>query len=189
MNAESLLEEYKQTLSDTRILVKRLKIRKQIALDQEEPDELEVISVQQDIDVANSWISNLKYCIKWLKTGRQPGSTRGAERRSAYEREKPFDPMVMQRFFRSEGTVYLWDQEDKAFEVSESERQIIRTALAVLSEREQEVYLMSRGHSLTQNSIAEKMCLSRSTVKTMLSRADKKIARIRTELLEKGCSM
>ncbi|SHL24869.1 hypothetical protein SAMN04487918_1011863 [Bacillus sp. bc15] len=51
---------------------------------------------------------------------KQPGKKRGIERRAAYEREKPCDPLLMQRYVRSiEMPVHEWDSETKESVISE----------------------------------------------------------------------
>jgi positive control factor len=45
-----------------------------------------------------------------MSTGRRPGLRRGIERRAAYQKERPFDPILIQTYFRSMAdNCYEWD--------------------------------------------------------------------------------
>lgn len=61
---QQLLAEYKKALKDTR------------KLKREAPEE--------DQKVIAGMISSLEFCVKWIETGRMPGSKRGVEKHSAY---------------------------------------------------------------------------------------------------------
>lgn len=100
-----------------------------------------------------------------MRTARQPGNRRGIERRAAYQRERPFDPLLMLQFFRSsEEDVYSWDDHKKEYVITDWDRQRIEDALSVLTAREREVYLMSRGHCLSYNQIANYLRITTSRV-------------------------
>jgi positive control factor len=137
----------------------------------------------EDKKIIAGMISDLEYAIEWMETGRRPGNRRGIERRAAYQREKPFDPLLMQKFFRSSEPVYEWDDHEKEDVITSWDRERIEDALSVLTDREREVYLMSRGYCLTYSEIANYLCISSSSVQTMIERAEKKIKkRIRESL-------
>ncbi|AMQ22237.1 MULTISPECIES: sigma-70 family RNA polymerase sigma factor [Geobacillus] len=129
----------------------------------------------EDKKIIRGMISDLEFAIEWMTTGRRPGNRRGIERRAAYQREKPFDPLLMQKFFRSSEPTYEWDDHEKESVITEWDRQRIEDALSVLTDREREVYLMSRGYCLTYSEIANYLCISSSSVQTMIERAEKKI--------------
>jgi positive control factor len=129
----------------------------------------------EDKKIIRGMISDLEFAIEWMTTGRRPGNRRGIERRAAYQREKPFDPLLMQKFFRSSEPTYEWDDHQEESLITEWDRQRIEDALSVLTDREREVYLMSRGYCLTYSEIANYLCISSSSVQTMIERAEKKI--------------
>ncbi len=110
-------------------------------------------------------ISDLEYAIEWMSTGRCPGNRRGIERLAAYQRERPFDPLIMQRYFRSkEFDAYEWDDHLQEDVVSPMDKERIEDALSVLTENEKEIYLMSRGHCFSFKQISEYLGVSKSTI-------------------------
>jgi positive control factor len=149
-----LLQEYKETLKQTRKLLKH-------ASDEEKK-------------IIAGMISDLEFAIEWMKTSRQPGNRRGTERRAAYQREKPSDPLLMKKYFRSSESVYEWDNHKKENVITQWDKQRIEDALSVLTDREREVYLMSRGYCLTYSEIANYLWISSSSVQTKIERAEKK---------------
>lgn len=154
---EALIKEYDQSLC---------KIRKS----------KENVSEEQQ-KILSSMASDLEYSLEWMRTGRRPGNRRGIERRAAYQRERAFDPMLMQRYFRSaDETVYEWDNHVQQYTIGEWEKIQLEDALSVLTEREKEIYLMSRGNCFSYSEIAGYLVISRSAVQTMIERSEKKIA-------------
>jgi positive control factor len=137
----------------------------------------------RDKSLLNGMIRDLQYAIEWMETGRQPGNKRGVERLAAYQRERPFDPLLMQRFFRSQDETYAWDESENESVISSAEQEMIEDALSVLTAKEKEVYMMSRGHCLSYSHIANYLCISSSSVQTMIERAEKKIAKRRFDSL------
>ncbi|OAO83493.1 putative prophage LambdaBa01 positive control factor Xpf [Anoxybacillus flavithermus] len=61
---DELLQEYKQTLKQTKKLLEH--------------------APEQDKTIIRQMIADLEFVIEWLTTGRQPGHKRGIERRAAY---------------------------------------------------------------------------------------------------------
>jgi positive control factor len=151
----NLIKEYKESLKITRKMYDN--------------------AVEEDKKIIAGMISDLEFAIEWLETGRMPGNRRGIERRAAYQREKPFDPLLMQKFFRSSEPTYEWDDHEKEDVITSWDRERIEDALSVLTDREREVYLMSRGYCLTYSEIANYLCISSSSVQTMIERAERKI--------------
>lgn len=165
MIMEKLLMEYKQSLKQ---------IRK--AYHDSLPD-------SEDRAHLASMMSDLQYAIDWVRCGHQPGNRRGIERYAAYQREKSFDPLMMQKYFKSESVTYEWDDHQQVGNIDEWDKERISDALSVLTEKEKEVYLMKRGQCLTYADIANYLCISTSSVQTMIERADKKIAKRKDESL------
>ena len=142
----------------------------------------------EDKKIIRGMISDLEFTIEWLATGRRPENQRGIERRAAYQREKLFDPLLMQKYFRSNEPVYEWDDHERESVITSWDRERIEDALSVLTEREREVYLMSRGYCLTYSEIANYLCISSSSVQTMIERAERKIKKRIKESLFCMCS-
>lgn len=183
---EDLLIEYLETLKETQKIIDRLDkeidVYKVMFEDEKEDESLRAWAEEMaghflyDKSIVSSWKRNIEYAIKWIQTGHQPGYTRGIERRSVYQNTKSIDPLLMQRYFRCTQPMFPWDQGAKESVITRSEKEIINQAISVLSERELEVFLMAKGNGFSQYKIAEMLKLSRNSVKTMIKRADKKIA-------------
>ena len=129
----------------------------------------------EDKKIIRGMISDLEFTIEWLATGRRPENRRGIERRAAYQRERLFDPLLIQKYFRSTEPTYAWDDHNKESIITSWDLERIEDALSVLTEREREVYLMSRGYCLTYSEIANYLCISSSSVQTTIERAERKI--------------
>jgi positive control factor len=160
---EDLILNYKENISKTKKMIEKASDR--------------------DKTLLNGMIRDLQYAIEWMETGRQPGNKRGVERLAAYQRERPFDPLLMQRFFRSQDETYTWDEAEYENVISSAEQEMIEDALSVLTAKEKEVYLLSRGHCVSYSQIANYLCISSSSVQTMIERAEKKIAKRRFDSL------
>lgn len=133
-------------------------------------------ATEDDKIILGSMASDLKYAIQWMMTGRQPGTRRGVERLAAYQKEKSFDPLIMQKFFRSTCDSYYWTEDgNQENAITEWDKNRIEDALSVLTEREKEVYLMSRGQMLSYEDIAKLLCVSKSTIQKTIERAENKI--------------
>ncbi|SEG86880.1 RNA polymerase sigma-70 factor, ECF subfamily [Bacillus sp. ok061] len=105
-------------------------------------------ATEKDISIINEMISDINYALEWMRTAKQPGNQRGIERRAAYQREKPFDPLLTQRYVSSTVMlVYEWDDtEAKESVISEWGRIQLEDALSTLTDRGKEIYVMSRGY-------------------------------------------
>jgi positive control factor len=158
------IEDYKLTLKETKNLLE--------------------CAANEDEDIIKGIITDLEYAIEWLSTGRRPGNKRGIERRAAYQIERPFDPLIIQRYFRStDENIYEWDDHFQEDVISPWDKERINDALTLLTEKEKEVYLMSRGHCFTYQQIADYLGISKSSVQTMIERAENKIAQRTCESL------
>ncbi|MBP3950324.1 sigma-70 family RNA polymerase sigma factor [Bacillus suaedae] len=127
-------------------------------------------------EIVSGMISDLRFTIEWLRTGKRPGARRGIERRAAYQRERSEDPLVIQRYVRSTADDHNWTDIQQESCVTEWDRTRIEDALSVLTEREKEMYLMSRGGMMSFEQIARMLVVSKSTVQTTIERAEKKIS-------------
>lgn len=133
-------------------------------------------------------ISDITYSLEWMKRARKSRNRRGVERLAAYQRERACDPLPMQRYFRSmDDNLYAWDNHQQENAIGEWDKIRLEDALSSLTEREKEVYLMSRGYFLIYSEIARYLNITCSTVQSMIERAEKKIARQANESLFSNC--
>jgi len=139
-----------------------------------------------DRSILSGMESDLEFAIKWMKTGRMPGSRRGAERRAAYERELPADPHRMEmtgKYFRPAGAAYIIEPVSnygiEESEIDEDDRETIRLfiddILSCLSEREREVFELRHVGGLEYHEIAEELGISVGRVQKSLWLAKEKI--------------
>lgn len=168
---QDLIKQYRKTLK----LVRKLK--------ENAPEE--------DKRILRNIDSDLRYCIQWMRTARRPGNRRGVERLAAYQREKSFDPILIQEYVYGLGKDQLSSRKYDPFNmidekhnmVSESDRERIEAALSILSPLEREVYLMSRGKCISYKNIGQMMGIKETTVASKIQRAEKKLAKYRKEAL------
>lgn len=199
---KDLIEQYKNSLEP--ILEKRKAIKANIdylqkILDNEKlsgkkrllkKQKALIINQQQLLKAKDKLFSemqgDIEFAITWMKTGHAPGNVRGIERRSVYQNTKPVDPLLIQRYFRSTQTSGAWDTEAKEYVVTPSEKQVIDKAMAALTDRELEVFLMYKGKNMSQYEIARILNISRNSVKSTLTRANKKVSNILLEEKEEA---
>ncbi|MGQ7277755.1 sigma factor-like helix-turn-helix DNA-binding protein [Brevibacillus thermoruber] len=118
--------------------------------------------------IIGEMIGDVEYVIEWLETGRRPGNRRGIERRAAYEREKPIDPVRLQAFaYKSTA--------GSPCNLTEWERFQLQDALSTLSERERECYVLTHGECFSFEETARLLGISKSSVQTHVQRAQAKI--------------
>lgn len=155
---KELIQQYKQSLAKVRLMYEQ--------------------APEEDKKIISGMISDLQYSLEWMQTARMPGNRRGVERLAAYQREKSFDPLIMQQYFRSmDDDPFTMIDRPRENVTMEMDRFRIENALSVLTNREREVYLMSRGHCLSFEKIAGCLGITKSSVQTMIKRAEKKIAK------------
>ncbi|NRQ51971.1 MULTISPECIES: sigma factor-like helix-turn-helix DNA-binding protein [Brevibacillus] len=111
----------------------------------------------------------VEWIIEWLETGRRPGNRRGIERRAAYEREKLMDPVRMQAFV-SRGTA------GSPCNLTEWQRFQLEDALSSLTERERECYVLTHGEGFSFEDTARLLNITKSSVQTLVTRAQTKIS-------------
>ncbi|MDY8165811.1 sigma-70 family RNA polymerase sigma factor [Bacillus thuringiensis] len=138
-------------------------------------EESKVGATEKDISIINEMISDINYALEWMRTAKQPGLRRPIERRAAYQKEKTVDTLLMQRYFRSTETLYEWDDKPIENSISHWDRIKLEDALSTLTEREKEIYMMSKGNCFSMEKIAKILKVTKSTVQTTLKRADEKI--------------
>src|SRR5690606_16367391 len=97
-------------------------------------------------------ISDMQFALTWMRRGRRPGNLRGAERTDVYRQRELI------------GTLPDAVDEIKIVE-----------CLLTLSERERQCYLLHMAHGLTQEEIADRLKVSRSSVRMHIDRAKNKV--------------
>lgn len=143
-----------------------------------------------DRSILSGMERDLEFAIKWMETGRMPGSRRGAERRAAYERELPADPHRMEmtgKYFRPAGAAYIIEPISNYGidepEIDEDDREtillFIDDILSCLSEREREVFELRHVGGLEYHEIAEELGTTVGSVYNLLQRADEKLKKFR----------
>ncbi|QGR00170.1 sigma-70 family RNA polymerase sigma factor [Paenibacillus psychroresistens] len=125
-------------------------------------------SIMKDIDFIKDMITDVNLAINWLHTGKMPGSKRGIERRSAYQKNKLMDPLRMQAFSnqynsRSASTLTDW------------QRYQLEDALSRLSPQQRECYELAHGGCYPYAEIAIMLGISKGTVQGYVERAQKKV--------------
>ncbi|NGP60074.1 sigma-70 family RNA polymerase sigma factor [Paenibacillus thiaminolyticus] len=131
----------------------------------------EIAALESDMSFLSAMISDREYDIEWMETGRRPGNKRGIERRAAYQRERPVDPLKLQAYIAKTsagGTV-------QADRITDRERERIDFALGQLSPREREVYSMVEGNGMSYAEVAEILGIHRGSVQSFLEEAREKM--------------
>lgn len=184
---KELLKEYKKTRLKTKKILENLQEdyncirfrngRDMISKLSEEERSL-LHQIEEDMKVIRSWISNLTYSINWIQTGRKPDSTRGAERRSAYEREIPFENYWIQRK-EDERTVDIYtvienEDEDISTEITKQKEKVVNDITSTLTNRQKTMMkLVANGY--THSEIANLLNVSKGTVDVTIARSRAKI--------------
>ncbi|ANS73702.1 hypothetical protein AWM70_03205 [Paenibacillus yonginensis] len=121
-----------------------------------------------DYKMLGEMISDCRYVLEWLNSGRRPGNRRGIERRAAYQREQLMDPIKMQIFVSPPAA-------GSSSRITDSERDRLEQALALLSSREQECYTLAHGCCYSLSEIADMLGISKSSAALYVRRAQKKV--------------
>ncbi|WP_081966003.1 sigma factor-like helix-turn-helix DNA-binding protein [Paenibacillus sp. FSL H7-0357] len=130
-----------------------------------------------DRKIISGMVSDCKYIIEWLTTGRRPGNRRGIERRAGYEREILLEPLRMQLFTSS-------DAINRSDSITDDRRSLLDFALEPLSKRERECYMMAHGEGFSHACIAEMLGISAGSVSEYIQRAQRKISPLVNEIRE-----
>lgn len=108
----------------------------------------------EDAKTVSGMLSDMRYALDWMRRGRRPGSRRGAERRDIYRRRELLASVEP---------------------LTEDERRRLIDCVAVMTERELTCWLLHMAHGLTQNEIADRLGVSRTSVQQFIIRARDKI--------------
>lgn len=122
-------------------------------------------------NVIGGMISDCEYALEWIRTGRRPGSRRGIERRAAYQRIRPTDPLALQSILSRNAA----GSPVQASTISDEDRQRIEHVLSRLTVRERECYEMAIGQGMSYSEIAELTGVTKASVQWFVDSARKKI--------------
>lgn len=122
-------------------------------------------------------ISDCEYAAEWLETGRRPGNRRGIERRSAYQRTRPVDPIMLQQYVRTgAGTLDAIQAPQEG--VSDEDRVRIDNVLDQLTARERDAYVMVIGQGLPFAEAARIRGVEKGSIQSLVESARAKISRM-----------
>lgn len=126
----------------------------------------------------NAMGNHADFVIQWLETGRQPGSMRGIERRSVYDRTILVDPTDEKNQLLSYNPFDDMPGE-KTAEEKEKEGALVDAILSSLTDRERDIYEMRHVRRMKRREIAEELGVTLGTVSRHLTRAEEKITQER----------
>jgi len=126
----------------------------------------------EDARQYNSMIDSMGFSIEWMETGRQPGVYRGVDKRDAYK-VKQYDEMEITPDINEE----LREEREPLY-MDRGERQALIQLFRNFSERERQCFIMYEAEQLSMQKIANKLGLSKWTVRTYIDRARGKVEEI-----------
>ena len=120
---------------------------------------------QLDRSQINSMISSMSYSIDWMKIGREPGTVRGIDRRSVYQRRVLMDMDLYPSL----------DIEPEQVEISNEDKKAMVSILMDLSLRERQCFILHNAYRMSMAEIAGEIGVSKSSVQKYINRANEKI--------------
>lgn len=157
MWAEQLINEYhegRETLDDMRDI-----------LTESQTDQLDKTQI-------NSMADSMDFSIEWMETGRQPGTYRGADKRNVY-RIKQYEDMDILPDINEQ-----LRQEREPLYMDREQRQSLIQLFRNFSDRERQCYIMYEAEQLSMQKIADRLGISKWTVRTYIDRAREKVKEI-----------
>lgn len=127
----------------------------------EEPTE----AVMHELAVVKGMIADMNYAIEWMRSGRQPYASRGADIRDAYKRSVLMDMDLIPNAPPQ--------QESR---ITEEQKAELAKILLKLSERELQCYLLHISQGLSYAEIGKELKLTKSSVQQFVARAKSKVA-------------
>lgn len=120
---------------------------------------------QEEFRIISEMISDMQYSIDWMKRGRRPGTIRGIEKRSIYQRRALLDMDLFPAIDMRPKQVYL----------NEEQKVQLINILVDFSYRERECYLLHMAYGLSMSEIAIELNLKKRTVQQYVERAKEKV--------------
>jgi RNA polymerase sigma factor (sigma-70 family) len=124
---------------------------------------------KEECEVVSGMISEMRFSIEWMRSGRRPGTIRGVDIHDAYRVSSLRDMDLFPTL----------DLQTDQPSLSNQEKKKIVDILLQLSTRERECYLLHRAHGLSIRQIADELGISKRSVQTHVKRADNKIKGIK----------
>lgn len=157
--ADKLIQEYMDGRQDLRTQANQI--------DRCNPIEM------QDLKQINSMIESMSYSLEWMTTGRQPGTFRGVDEKSVYQRRSyeniDLIPDIAEQLEEN-------DINKKHLFMTREEKIIMADILSSFSLRERQCYILYVGQGMSMNAIAIELEVSKSTVQKYIERAIGKVA-------------
>ncbi|MFD2330654.1 sigma factor-like helix-turn-helix DNA-binding protein [Cohnella sp. GCM10020058] len=120
---------------------------------------------REELTIIDGMISDMRYAVEWMRSGRRPGGRRGVDAKDAYKRSVLLNMDLFPSLDLNYDEIELTDEQKKA---------IVRVLLR-MTERERECYLLHMAHGMSFAQIGAQLRLSRSTVQHNIMRAKAKI--------------
>lgn len=120
---------------------------------------------QLDKRQLNSMIRDMTFAINWLKVGREPGTLRGIDRRSVYQRRVLMDMDLFPSL----------EIEPEQEGLSNEDKQAIVDILIHLSVRERQCFVLHNAYEMSMADIAAELVVSKSSVQKYIDRANNKV--------------
>lgn len=156
--ADDLIEEYRRGKSD---LNRRLK---KLAQDE--------FANEVDRDLITDMIADMQFAIDWLKTGHQPNSYKGIDKKAVYQK------MMFESMDFIPDIVEQLDINDHQLRMTPYQQIKITNILAVLSTRERQCYLLHTTQQMSMEAVAEETGIKKGSVQKYIERARAKIVKI-----------
>lgn len=156
--ADELIQEYTVGRRDLK--------RRADQLDRSNPIDM------QDLKQINSMIESMSFSLDWMKTGRQPGTYRGVEERSVYQKRSYENIDLIPDIAAQLETD---DINKKQLFMTREEKIILADILASFSLRERQCYILHVAQKRSMGDIATELGVSKSMVQQSIRRAKKKI--------------
>lgn len=137
---------------------------------------------KEDKSILASCVDSLSFSIKYMEIGKHPNNRRGIARMSSVQREIPVDP-------RNVAFVRAAALQGQTLEISEKMRKAIDDlgiVLKKLSVKELEAYSLVRGSGYSFGVAAAIMQIEKSSVQTLVRRAEDKIHDMVLDLTNNG---
>lgn len=110
----------------------------------------------EEAETISGMISDLRFSMEWMRSGRQPGNRRGIEQTNIYYKNELYAEL-------------------KEKTLSPVEKRNLVLLLLSLSGRERQCFLLHTAHGLTYSDIADRLKVSKATVQKFCSRARDKV--------------
>ncbi|MBB4824137.1 RNA polymerase sigma-70 factor (ECF subfamily) [Sporosarcina luteola] len=157
--ADKLIQEYRTGWQEV--------IRRADTIDRNNPIE------REDLKHINRMIESMTFSLDWMKTGRQPGTYRGADKKAIYQQQY-FESMDLIPDIQEQ----LQEMEAKQLYMTQEEKMLLSQIFGAMSLRERQCIILHVGQKMSMGLIAEEMGISKGTVQGYLKRAEKKVREI-----------